>query len=202
MYALTVRPEDNMVLAARFLEAGDALSPEETEVGVGSYVRAVHTLANNLPVTYLEGVASEPVRPSVYHVWNPTTFQYEISEQLLADARLARWEELKAYRTLRTARGFPVGTYWFHSDTPSKLQHLGLLNAVMLNALPAGQEWKLMDGTKVTLTPILVQQIFGAALQRESANFTKAEEHRLGLNLSADPLNYDFTTGWPPLFGE
>lgn len=202
MYAITVRPEDSMVTATRFLEQGEILLPEETEVEHGPYVLALRALASNHPVAYLDEQVVAVAPPSAYHVWHPVTFEYEVSAALLDQARAARWEEIKEYRSQRTAGGIPVGPYWFHSDTPSKLQHLGLLNARMLNVLPAGQQWKLMDGTFVTLTTTLVEQIFGAAMQRESANFTRAEQHRALMNASTDPANYDFTTGWLPIFGE
>lgn len=137
---------------------------------------------------------------SPYHDWDGT--EYALNPDKVAEAKAAVWEQIKAYRAERTAGGISVGPYWFHSDTPSKLQHLGLVNAMMMSALPANQSWKLMDGSFVTLTTTLVQQIFGAAMTREGDNFAKAEEHKAALESSSDPLNYDFTTGWAPIYGE
>ena len=137
---------------------------------------------------------------SPYHEWDGT--EYALDPAKVAEAKDAVWEQIKAYRAERTAGGIPVGSYWFHSDTPSKLQHLGLVNAMIMGALPPGQQWKLMGGSFVNLTPTLVQQIFGSAMQREGANFAKAEEHRALMEASLDPYGYDFTTGWAPIYGE
>ena len=142
-----------------------------------------------------------PNEGSPYHNWNGT--EYALDPAKVAEAKEAVWEQIKAYRDdVRNIGGFPVGTYWFHSDTPSKIDQLGLVNAMMMGALPTGKDWKLMDGTKVTLTVPLVQQIFGSAMARRSANFDKAEEHRVLMEASEDPLNYDYTTGWAPIYGE
>lgn len=125
------------------------------------------------------------------------------NQELLAQLRATKWAEIKAYRDdVRNNGGFPVGPYWFHSDAPSKIDQLGLTSATMMGALPVGKKWKLMDGSKVTLTPTLVQQIFGSAMARRSANFDTAEEHRVLMEASYDPASYDFTTGWPPIYGE
>lgn len=141
-----------------------------------------------------------PNEGSPYHDWDGEG--YALSPDKVAAAKAVVWEQIKAYRAERTAGGISVGPYWFHSDTPSKLQHLGLVNAMMMSSLPANQSWKLMDGSFVTLTPTLVQQIFGSAMQREGVNFAKAEEHRVLMEASSDPYGYDFTTGWPAIYGE
>lgn len=142
-----------------------------------------------------------PNEGSPYHDWNGA--EYALNPDKVEEAKAVVWEQIKAYRDgVRNMGGFPVGTYWFHSDTPSKIDQLGLVNAVIMEALPSGKDWKLMDGTKVTLTAPLVQQIFGSAMTRRSANFAKAEEHKVALYASSDPYGYDFTTGWPPIYGE
>ena len=202
-FVATRREDNQAVTSCRFLDPGEEPGVGDLPISLGVFSRLVHLLDQGEPVALdSEGEIHLLSPPSAYHVWNPLTFEYEVSTSLLEQARAAKWEEIKEYRAYRTAGGIPVGPYWFHSDTPSKLQHLGLLNARMLSVLPAGQQWKLMDGTLVTLTNTLVEQIFGAAMQRESANFTKAEQHRALMNASSDPANYDFTTGWPPIFGE
>ena len=141
-----------------------------------------------------------PNEGSPYHEWDGT--EYALNTAKVEEAKAVVWEQIKEYRAARVAGGIPVGPYWFHSDTPSKLQHLGLVSAMVMSVLPSVQPWKLMDGTFVTLTAPLVQQIFGAALTREGAIFAKAEEHKVALYASSDPYGYDFTTGWPPIYGE
>lgn len=111
------------------------------------------------------------------------------------------WELIKAERDRRTEQGgYKVGTKWFHSDQKSRGQQLGL---VLLGAnIPANLQWKTMDGSFVTMTQTLVQQILAAGAASDQVIFAAAETHRQAMESSADPAAYDFSTGWPKVFGE
>lgn len=111
------------------------------------------------------------------------------------------WEWIKAERDRRTETGgYKVSDRWFHSDQKSRSQQLGL---VLLSAgIPAGLQWKTMDGSFVTMTQTLAQQILGAAAASDQAIFAAAEAHKAAMEASADPAAYDFSTGWPKVFGE
>lgn len=111
------------------------------------------------------------------------------------------WERIKAERDRRTDQGgYNVGTKWFHSDQKSRSQQLGL---VLLGAsIPAGLQWKTMDGSFVTMTQQLADQVLAAAAASDQAIFAAAEAHRQAMEVSADPSAYDFSTGWPKVFGE
>lgn len=119
----------------------------------------------------------------------------------LQEARDARWQLIKAERDSRTLNGgYKVGAHWFHSDTFSRTQQMGL---VMLGAsLPSGVEWKTMGGAKVVMTTALAQQIFAAAAASDIAVFAAAEAHRAAMLNSPNPAAYDFSGGWPPVFGD
>ena len=41
----------------------------------------------------------------------------------------------------------------------------------------------------------------GTAAASDIAIFSAAEAHRVAMEASADPAAYDFTGGWPPMFG-
>ena len=58
-----------------------------------------------------------------------------------------------------------------------------------------------MDGSFVIMTQTLAGQIFGTAAASDIAIFSAAEAHRVAMEASADPAAYDFTGGWPPMFG-
>lgn len=113
--------------------------------------------------------------------------------------------EIRAERDRRTVTGgFKVavgGTdRWFHSDTFSRTQQLGL---VMLGAaIPPDTQWKTMDGTFVTMTPELAQQIFAAATLQDIATFAAAEAHIAGMRASGDPASYVYVGGWPVTFAD
>jgi len=133
----------------------------------------------------------------------------------LAERRERVWEAIKAYRKhLSEGGGYKVAVggvdKWFHSDTYSKMQQLGLveLSRVVVAAgagvddpLPgAAGQWKTMDNSFVTMTPTLANVIFLAAAAQDGAVFGRAEVHRLALTTAVDPESYDWSTGWPAVY--
>lgn len=119
----------------------------------------------------------------------------------LAQDKANKWETIKAERDRRIQTGgYKVGAKWFHSDTFSRTQQMGL---VMLGAgIPANTPWKTMDGTTITMTQTLAGQIFATAAASDIAIFAAAETHKAAMEASADPASYDFSAGWPKSFGE
>lgn len=110
------------------------------------------------------------------------------------------WQRIKNERDRRKDGGYKVGAKWYHSDVSSRVQQLGLL---MMGAnVPAGLQWKTMDGSFVGMTPTLAGQIFGAAAASDIAIFTAAETHNATMQASATPETYDYSTGWPVAYGE
>lgn len=115
-------------------------------------------------------------------------------------SKAAKWGDIKTERDRRKVGGVKVGDKWFHSDDASRIQQIGL---VMMGAnLPAGLQWKTMDGSFVTMTPQLANQILAAVAASDQAIFAVAEGHRVAMEASADPAAYDYSTGWPAIFGE
>jgi len=135
-------------------------------------------------------------RPTPNHKWNGGAWALD-----LAQCKAAAWEGIKAERDRRTDNGgYKVGDKWFHSDQKSRSQQLGL---VLLGAnIPAGLQWKTMDGSFITMTQQLAGQVLAAAAASDQAIFAAAEAHRQAMEASADPAAYDFSTGWPKVFGE
>ena len=110
------------------------------------------------------------------------------------------WDAIKAERDRRKSGGVKVGAKWFHSDDGSRIQQIGL---VMMGAsIPANLQWKTMDGTFITMTQTLASQVFQAVAASDQAIFAAAETHRAAMEASADPASYDFSTGWPKVYGE
>jgi hypothetical protein len=106
---------------------------------------------------------------------------------------------IKAERDHRAQTGgFKVGTKWYHSDTFSRTQQMGL---VMLGSnIPSGTQWKTMDGSFIAMTPTLAGQIFAAAAASDIATFAAAEAHIAAVTASQDPASYDFSQGWPQIY--
>lgn len=131
-----------------------------------------------------------------------------------AAVKTAKWESIKAERYRRKAGGFKVGMSWFHSDADSRIQHLGLkekardllaAGGAMTDSLTIlGQpvRWKTMDGSFATITAQLAFDIVAAAGDLDARLFAVAETHRAAMEASADPASYDYSGGWPKIYGE
>lgn len=108
------------------------------------------------------------------------------------------WEAIKQERDRRTqAGGYQVDGKWFHSDTFSRTQQMGL---VMMGAnIPANLRWKTMDGSFVTMTQTLAGQVFVAAAASDAALFARAEQIKAAME--ADPVNFVLASQtWPAVF--
>jgi len=132
-------------------------------------------------------------------LFNGSSFSAPIVD--LLQVRKDKWEQIKTMRDSRKIQGgVKVGTKWFHSDDASRIQQIGL---VMMGAgIPANTQWKTMDGSFVTMTQTLAGQIFQASAANDMAIFAAAETHKTAMEASADPASYDFSQGWPKVFGE
>lgn len=127
---------------------------------------------------------------------------YEPVLPSLDELKANAWEKIKAIRDKKIQNGgYKVAEKWFHSDTFSRTQQIGL---VMLGInIPDGLQWKTMDGSFVLMTQALAQQIFSTAAQQDTAIFANAESHRAAINnmATSDEVSaYDITTGWPEVF--
>lgn len=110
------------------------------------------------------------------------------------------WREIQVIRDTRKSSGVKIGAHWFHSDDTSRIQHIGL---VMMGAnLPANLMWKTLGGQFVVMTAQLAQQIFMSIAANDQLIFVKAEQHRAAMMKASNPNLYDYTGGWPPIFGE
>lgn len=111
------------------------------------------------------------------------------------------WAKIKVERDRRTdIGGFEVDGKWFHSDQKSRNQQLGLV--LLGSNIPAGLQWKTMDGSFVTMTRTLAGQILAAGAASDTAIFAAAEDHKAALEACENPSDYDYLTGWPKIFGE
>lgn len=108
------------------------------------------------------------------------------------------WPQIKAERDRRKSLGVQADGNWFHSDADSRIQQLAL--TIMGQTMPAGIQWKTMSGSFVEMTPTLAGQIFAATAALDQAIFSAAETHRVAMEASPVPADYDFSGGWPAIF--
>jgi hypothetical protein len=128
-----------------------------------------------------------------------------VEESNLEQARRLKWMQIKARRDAGKSGGFKLGERWFHSDEPSRAQYGVLLTTAVEKSLPTtwvlDPEWKDMRGIKAPMTVADLRGIRDVGLMVEATLFYNAERHRAAMEASDDPATYDFTTGWPPIYG-
>lgn len=130
-----------------------------------------------------------------------TDYAVVAGELVAPDPILTKWEAIKAERDrLTQTGGYYVAPHWYHSDQFSRIQQLAL---VMLGAnIPAGTLWKTLDNGMKEMTQTLAGQIFAAAAASDIAIFAAAQNHKTAMESSANPAAYDFSQGWPLVYGE
>lgn len=117
----------------------------------------------------------EGVPQQVAGRWQQTWVVRAATSQELQQRTEAIVSSIKAERDRRTQEGgYSVNGKWFHSDVISRTQQLGLL--LMGANLPAGINWKTMDGSFVAMTSTLAQQIFAAAGVQDTSTFAVAQQ--------------------------
>lgn len=132
------------------------------------------------------------------YTYNSSSQEWELD---LDKARKHIWEDIKAFRDSRNQNGgFKVGDLWFHSDTFSRSQYLGLVLLAERDQIPESIQWKTMSGEFVLMTPELALSVFLAATQSDVTVFAAAEAHKAQLDVAEDPLNYDYSSGWPEIY--
>ena len=60
--------------------------------------------------------------------------------------------------------------------------------------------WKTLNGAFVQMSNALALQIFQSSAAQDVAIFTVAEQHKAAMLALANPLEYDFSGGWPPTY--
>ena len=163
-----------------------------------------HYLVDNQPV-------EKPPRPSEYHNWDAVGKVWSAD---LDGAKSAMWDKIQIERTRRKECAFPVDfggkTYYFHGDAESRGQQHGLMAGVNhllatgkpLTTVLTTVPWVTKGGTNVTMTGELALTIFQTQMRREGEFFSVARAHKEAMEASAEPWNYNYSAGWPKIYGE
>lgn len=170
-----------------------------TDIGYRKFINTPQPTGYNKLTQGIRETIPAAVDGVVEQRWEVYELDPETQTTNLVNYKNKVWEQIKTERDRRASLGVKVGSHWFHSDQKSRTQQLGL---VLLGAnIPAGLQWKTLTTTPppvfVTMTPALAQGIVAATAASDTAIFTAAEQHRIALESSSDPENYDFSVGWP-----
>lgn len=122
------------------------------------------------------------------------------------------WENIKGERVRRMNTGgikviIDGVSKWFHSDEASRIQYIGLVNqhigpVSIGDSIPPDIKWKTMDGSFVNMTSSIAQALISSTVISDQAVFLVAEKHKAEMMKLANPLDYDFSAGWPIAFWE
>jgi hypothetical protein len=114
------------------------------------------------------------------------------------------WELIKIERERKKFSGIKVGDHWFHTDSDSRIQQLGLVNAAAVNAIPPGFMWKtltpaggLFEPVFVEMTNDLARNIFFHTMIHDGMFHNAGEAHREAMLVCEDPTVYNYESNWP-----
>ncbi|HDR1911761.1 DUF4376 domain-containing protein [Pasteurella multocida] len=141
--------------------------------------------------------------PSDNHVWNGKEWviTQEKQAQLLENQQNEMWEKIKKKRYENGLGGVYIARVgkWFQTGEEEKTKYLGLDKVIdSLGEI----DWKCYDNSFIKMDRTLLNEIFLAMVVSENADHINAEKHRAEMLKSADPLNYDFSTGWSANYEE
>lgn len=115
------------------------------------------------------------------------------------------WMAIKTERDRRQMEsGVQVDGHWFLGTDRATGEYNSLINASkgMPNDTVLRAGWRTMDGSQVDMTPSLASQILIAGIAQRCAIDDAAQAHKAAMEASPDPSAYDFSAGWPAIYGE
>ena len=174
---------------------------QKTRLEVLNTIEAEHkNLYENECVLFVEHGAILPDTKSEFLVTLRTEYATPTQAYIDSNIKLKLWYKIKTERDRRTHEGgYKVVVdgvdKWFHSDTFSRSQQMGLV--LMGSSIPVDLKWKTMDGSFVTMTSTLAQQVFSSAAASDSIIFSYAEQLNAQVQASDTPETVDITGGWP-----
>lgn len=168
----------------------------------------VECIGRNYPNVHVVCIGDpENYADIIWQGGEPLPTEAQLQAKNLENIKWDKWYEIEEERDRRDAEsGVQVEVegvqYWFHTDIKSLVKYLGLDKLASVGKLPDFPPipWRTMNKTYVVMNgPIVTAIIEGIAL-RALQIFQVADEHRYDMMESADPANYDYSTGWPVRF--
>ncbi|MDC4235915.1 DUF4376 domain-containing protein [Pasteurella multocida] len=142
-------------------------------------------------------------QPTELHMWNGNEWvvDEEKQAQRLAEQQDEMWEKIKKKRYENGLGGVYIAQVgkWFQTGEEEKTKYLGLDKVIdSLGEI----DWKCYDNSFIKMNRTLLNEIFLQMVVDENADHINAEKHRAEMMKSAEPLNYDFSTGWSANYEE
>lgn len=116
----------------------------------------------------------------------------------IEEARAIKLDDLRVmFRINKFVGGVKIGANWHRSDSNSRSELLALLQ---LTAIPKGLKHETWDGVSIDMTDTVAKQILQAIANNDAMCTFNFNSHRKALLQSANPGDYDISTGWPESF--
>lgn len=125
------------------------------------------------------------------------TLQKPSNGESLSDIRARKWEEIKAKRQSIQNSGVLVNTYWYPSTRAARI------NVLCLSALGDDLPETILetiDGQESSANSELLAELISSFAALDNDSSSCARSHKCALDVSLDPENYDFSTGWPATY--
>ena len=145
--------------------------------------------------------------PSQFHVFNMSTKSFELSPEkqtaLLQEQRETIRAKINQLRDEKTAGGVYVASIgkWFDSDDKARANVIELKAAFDV----LGDEvvpWTTYENDVVMMDHEKMKALFKELKDSKLHNHQVATQHKLALEQSTDPLNYDYSTGWSKTYAD
>lgn len=161
---------------------------------------------NSDDITFKDGTFhARSFRPSAAHEWNGKAWEISPEKQtaLLQEQRETIRTKINQLRDEKTAGGVYVASIgkWFDSDDKARANVIELKAAFDV----LGDEvvpWTTYENDVVMMDHEKMKALFKELKDSKLHNHQTATQHKLALEQSTDPLNYDYSTGWSKTYAD
>ena len=135
------------------------------------------------------------------YIWDNIQNQWVVSPELDAYKYLEQqneaWENIKVRRLQAVTSGvyIPSLDKSVHTDAITVAQYGQIGSSIILGTFEE-MNWKAMDGTFFNMTVDVFKEIQTNLMRKTQANHANAEYHKVMMEASDEPLEYDFSSGW------
>ena len=146
--------------------------------------------------------------PSQFHVFNLATKAFEISDEKQAALLSAQRAEVRAKINAKRDECVNGGVYvsaidkWIDSDDQGRATLVEIKADFDLNGKDNTYTLICADNTAKTINFNEFKAVWDAAKTLKEKMFENAYMHKVLLEQSADPLNYDWSIGWATTYAE
>ncbi|WP_239302850.1 DUF4376 domain-containing protein [Aggregatibacter segnis] len=157
-------------------------------------------------ITFKDGAFhARPLQPSEAHEWDGKAWVISPQKQtaLLQEQRETIRAKINKLRDEKTAGGVYVESIgkWFDSDDKARANVIELKAAFDV----LGDEvvpWTTYENDVVMIDHEKMKALFKELKDSKLHNHQTATQHKLALEKSTDPLNYDYSTGWSKTYAD